>query len=163
MSYARLGPTTRARHGARLGGAVRMAVVGIAIGGAGGLAATRAMKGLLFGVTAADPLTFAAVSLMLLVVTVVASYVPARRAMRWIRWPRSGASEVSVTRGRTEDVAIFTLWVRPPRDATPRDVSTPTCRWVGANEVWRTTRSVAATRRSPSRQQQERTDHGIAE
>jgi len=65
-----------------LGGAVRMAVVGIAIGGAGGLAATRAMKGLLFGVTAADPLTFAAVSLMLLLVTAIASYIPAWRAIR---------------------------------------------------------------------------------
>ena len=65
-----------------LGGAVRLAVVGIAIGGAGALAATRAMKGLLFGVTAADPVTFVAVSLMLLLVTVIASYIPAWRATR---------------------------------------------------------------------------------
>jgi predicted permease len=65
-----------------LGGAVRLAVVGIAIGGAGALAATRAMKGLLFGVTSADPLTFVAVALMLLLVTVTASYIPAWRATR---------------------------------------------------------------------------------
>ncbi len=65
-----------------LGGALRMAVVGVAIGGAGALAATRAMKGLLFGVTAADPVTFVAVSLMLLLVTVIASYIPAWRATR---------------------------------------------------------------------------------
>jgi predicted permease len=65
-----------------LGGAVRLAVVGIVIGGAGALAATRAMKGLLFGVTAADPVTFVAVSLMLFLVTVVASSVPAWRATR---------------------------------------------------------------------------------
>jgi predicted permease len=65
-----------------LGGAVRLAVVGIVIGGAGALAATRAMKGLLFGVTAADPVTFVAVSLMLLMVTVIASCIPAWRATR---------------------------------------------------------------------------------
>jgi len=65
-----------------LGGAVRLAVVGIAIGGAGALAATRAMKRLLFGVTPADPATFAAVALVLLLVTVIASYIPAWRATR---------------------------------------------------------------------------------
>ena len=65
-----------------LGGAVRMALVGIAIGGAGGLAVTRAIKRLLFGVTAADPLTFAAVSVMLLLVTAIASCIPAWRATR---------------------------------------------------------------------------------
>ena len=40
------------------------------------------MTGLLFGVTAADPATFAAVSLMLLLVTVIASCIPAWRATR---------------------------------------------------------------------------------
>jgi predicted permease len=65
-----------------LGGAVRLAVIGIAIGGAGALAATRAMKGLLFGVTPADPATFVGVALLLLLVTVIASYIPAWRATR---------------------------------------------------------------------------------
>jgi putative ABC transport system permease protein len=65
-----------------LGNAVRLAVAGIAIGGAGALAATRAMKGLLFGVTSADPMTFVAVALILLLVTVIASYIPAWRATR---------------------------------------------------------------------------------
>jgi hypothetical protein len=46
------------------------------------LVAARAMKGLLFGVGSADPATFAAVALMLLLVTVTASYIPARRAAR---------------------------------------------------------------------------------
>ncbi len=40
------------------------------------------MKGLLFGVTSADPVTFVAVALMLLLVTVIASYIPAWRATR---------------------------------------------------------------------------------
>jgi putative ABC transport system permease protein len=58
------------------------AAVGAAIGLAGAAALTRSMEGLLFGVTATDPLTFAAVILMLLSVTAVACYVPARRATR---------------------------------------------------------------------------------
>ena len=65
-----------------LGGAVRLAVLGIAIGGAGALAATRAMKGLLFGVTSGDPVTLVTVSLTLLLVTVAASCIPAWRATR---------------------------------------------------------------------------------
>lgn len=77
-----LGADRRQVLGMVLGGAVRLAAVGVAIGGAGALAATRAMKGLLFGVTAADPTTFAAVSLTVLVVAVVASCVPAWRATR---------------------------------------------------------------------------------
>ncbi len=65
-----------------LGSAVRLAVVGVVIGGAGALAVTRALKGLLFGVTAADPVTFVAVSLLLLLVTAIAGFVPAWRATR---------------------------------------------------------------------------------
>ncbi len=42
---------------------MRLALIGLAIGGAGALAAARALQGLLFGVTPADPLTFAAVAL----------------------------------------------------------------------------------------------------
>jgi predicted permease len=63
-------------HGARL------ALVGIAIGVAASFALTRLMKTLLFGVSATDPITFVAVSILLLVVAVAACYIPARRAMR---------------------------------------------------------------------------------
>jgi predicted permease len=59
-----------------------MAVLGIAVGGVGALAATRVMKDLLFGVSATDPLTLGAVALLLGGVTLVASYVPARRATK---------------------------------------------------------------------------------
>jgi putative ABC transport system permease protein len=43
---------------------------------------TRVLDSLLFGVTASDPLTFAAVSAALVVVLLLAAYLPARRATR---------------------------------------------------------------------------------
>jgi len=65
-----------------LRGAMQMALIGIAIGAVSALAVTRVMKDLLFGVSAADPATFGATALLLASVTVVASYVPARRATK---------------------------------------------------------------------------------
>jgi putative ABC transport system permease protein len=63
-------------QGARLGG------LGIAIGLAGALAATRLIANQLYGVQTTDPLTFAAVAILLIIVVLLACYVPARRAMR---------------------------------------------------------------------------------
>jgi predicted permease len=65
-----------------LGRGARLALVGIAVGVAGALALTRFLSSLLFGVQAKDPLTFAAVAILLLLVALVACYVPARRAMK---------------------------------------------------------------------------------
>lgn len=59
-----------------------LALVGIAIGLAGALAASRALSAFLFGVGATDPLTFGAVALLLLGVALLASYVPSRRALK---------------------------------------------------------------------------------
>ena len=56
--------------------------LGIAVGLAGALGLTRILASLLYGVTPTDPLTFALVSLLLVAVASVASYVPARRAAR---------------------------------------------------------------------------------
>jgi predicted permease len=58
------------------------AAAGLAIGIAGSLALTRAMKSLLFGVSPTDPLTFSAVALLLAGVALLACYLPARRATR---------------------------------------------------------------------------------
>jgi putative ABC transport system permease protein len=54
--------------------------LGLIIGAAGALAATRFLVTLLFGVRPADPYSFVAVSMLLLGVGLLASYVPARRA-----------------------------------------------------------------------------------
>jgi predicted permease len=60
----------------------RLALAGVAIGVGAGLALTRMMKSLLFGVTASDPTTFAAVAGLLVLVALVACYIPARRATK---------------------------------------------------------------------------------
>ncbi len=59
-----------------------LTLIGISIGVAGALALTRVMSGLLFGVDATDPATFAAIVLLLAVVSLIACYIPARRATR---------------------------------------------------------------------------------
>jgi len=61
---------------------VILAVIGIAIGLAGAFAAARALSAFLFGVGASDPLTLAAVALIMLLVAMVASYIPSRRALK---------------------------------------------------------------------------------
>jgi putative ABC transport system permease protein len=54
----------------------------VCIGVAGALVVTRWMSSVLFGVKPTDPLTFIVVALVLGTVAFLASYVPARRAMR---------------------------------------------------------------------------------
>jgi predicted permease len=65
-----------------LSGAMWLALIGIAIGAVAGFVVTRALKQLLFGVSSGDPLTFIIVALMLAAVTLLASYIPARRATK---------------------------------------------------------------------------------
>jgi putative ABC transport system permease protein len=61
---------------------VRLTVAGVAVGLVAGMALTRLMTSLLFDVSATDPVTFAAVSVALLIVALAACYIPARRAAR---------------------------------------------------------------------------------
>jgi putative ABC transport system permease protein len=63
-------------HGAKL------ALCGIILGVVGALLLTRLMTSLLYGVHASDPLTFIAISALLMLVALAACYIPARRAMR---------------------------------------------------------------------------------
>ena len=58
------------------------ALVGIVIGGVASFAATRVLDSMLFGVSARDPLTFAVVAVLLASLSIIASVVPAWRAMR---------------------------------------------------------------------------------
>jgi predicted permease len=65
-----------------IGHGAKMALVGVAIGVGFALLLTRLMANQLFGVSAHDPLTFAGVAMLLILVAVAACYIPARRAMR---------------------------------------------------------------------------------
>jgi putative ABC transport system permease protein len=65
-----------------VGQCARLAFLGVAIGLAGALLLTRLMSSLLYGVGAADPATYGSVAILLVVVALAASYLPARRAMR---------------------------------------------------------------------------------
>jgi predicted permease len=65
-----------------VGQGMRLVLAGVGVGLLGALALTRVMSGLLYDVAATDPLTFAANALLLAAVSLVACYIPARRAMR---------------------------------------------------------------------------------
>jgi putative ABC transport system permease protein len=65
-----------------LGRGMTLALVGVGLGSLGGLALTRLMSSLLFGVSATDPATFALAALLLTALALLACYLPARRAVR---------------------------------------------------------------------------------
>jgi predicted permease len=66
-----------------IGHGARMALMGVVIGVGAALGLTRLMANQLFGVSAHDPLTFAGVATLLILVAIAACYIPARRAMRF--------------------------------------------------------------------------------
>jgi len=76
--------------GARAGDVLRLVLgeglltvaAGVAVGTGGAFVLTRAIQSLLFGVGANDPVTFAGVALLLTLVALAASYIPARRATK---------------------------------------------------------------------------------
>ena len=65
-----------------LRGAGVLALVGVGAGVAGALALSRFLSSQLYGITATDPATYAALALLLVGIVLIASYVPARRATR---------------------------------------------------------------------------------
>ncbi len=65
-----------------LGHGRRLTLIGIALGVAGGIAVSRLLQQVLFEVDPTDPLIYLAVSVTLLLVAEVASFIPARRATR---------------------------------------------------------------------------------
>jgi putative ABC transport system permease protein len=64
------------------GGVAKTAVIGLLLGVAGAMGATRLIATQLWGITATDPATFSAVALVLTLVTLVACWIPVRRALR---------------------------------------------------------------------------------
>jgi putative ABC transport system permease protein len=65
-----------------LGHSFRLVIVGVAVGLAGAIAATRLLTSLLYATSATDPFAFAAVAALLILVALLASYLPARHAMK---------------------------------------------------------------------------------
>ena len=70
---------------------VQLTIAGLMLGLAGALALTRILTSFLYGVSALDPVTFVAVPLLLLLATIMACFIPARRAsnldpMRTLRY-----------------------------------------------------------------------------
>jgi len=65
-----------------MGQGLRLTLLGLAIGLVVSLAVTHVLQSELFGVTATDPLTYASVAVLLCIVALLASYIPARRATK---------------------------------------------------------------------------------
>ena len=64
------------------GHSMKLTLIGVAVGLAGAFALTRVISSLLYGVSATDIVTFATVTLLLIIVSFLASYIPARRATK---------------------------------------------------------------------------------
>lgn len=75
-----LGATAPQVQFAVIGKALRLAIVGIAFGTIGSFAVAKWIASLLFGTRPTDPATFAGIVLLLGVVSLIAGYIPARRA-----------------------------------------------------------------------------------
>jgi putative ABC transport system permease protein len=65
-----------------IGDGLRLAGAGVALGLASGIALTRVMRGVLYDISPTDPVTFISVALLLIVVSTIACWIPARRATR---------------------------------------------------------------------------------
>jgi len=77
-----LGAEPRAIAGLVVGHGIRLALAGVVLGAAGAFAGTRLLNGMLYDVGASDPATFATISVLVVGISLVASYVPARRAVK---------------------------------------------------------------------------------
>lgn len=77
-----LGATQRTILSLIVAQGMKLALFGVAVGIVAAFALSRLVSGLLFGVAATDPLTFAAIAVLLVLVSLLASYIPARRAAR---------------------------------------------------------------------------------
>jgi putative ABC transport system permease protein len=65
-----------------VGGSLKIVLIGVALGLVGAYILTRVMSNLLFGISVTDPSTFVLMPLLLIIIALVASYIPARRAAK---------------------------------------------------------------------------------
>jgi putative ABC transport system permease protein len=65
-----------------VGHGLKLAAIGVAIGLFGAFALTRVIESLLYGISTTDPTTFGAIALLLVLVSLLASFIPARRATK---------------------------------------------------------------------------------
>jgi putative ABC transport system permease protein len=65
-----------------LGEGQKLAIAGVALGLLASMFLTRLIANILYGISARDPLTLASIAMLLIIVTLAACYVPARRALR---------------------------------------------------------------------------------
>jgi putative ABC transport system permease protein len=77
-----LGAQTRDIYTTVMSQGIRLTVLGLALGLVGALAATRALSGLVYGISPSDPPTYLAVSLLMVSIALLAIWVPARSALR---------------------------------------------------------------------------------
>jgi ABC-type antimicrobial peptide transport system permease subunit len=77
-----LGARTAQLKGMLLARVLALVGIGVALGAGGAAVLTRLMESLLFGVTALDPATYVAVSVVLFAVALLAGYLPVRRITR---------------------------------------------------------------------------------
>ncbi|HTR21618.1 MAG TPA: ABC transporter permease [Gemmatimonadales bacterium] len=75
-----LGASTGEVVGLVLGQGVRLTLIGVGVGLLAALLLTRVMRGMVFGVSTTDPVTFVAIPALLVAVALLATYLPARRA-----------------------------------------------------------------------------------
>jgi putative ABC transport system permease protein len=61
---------------------MKLTLIGLALGLIGAVASTRLLRDMLFGIKPFDPLTFAAMTLLLVCISLVACFLPARRATK---------------------------------------------------------------------------------
>jgi putative ABC transport system permease protein len=65
-----------------VGSALKLVLIGVALGLVGACILTRALSNLLYGISVTDPSTLLSTSLLLIVIALLASYIPARRAAK---------------------------------------------------------------------------------
>lgn len=85
---------------------LKLVFVGLLFGIASALTATRVMRSLLFGITPNDPFTLVIVSVLLILITLLASGIPARRAAEVDPWLRYETNKQFVTSTKKHNFSV---------------------------------------------------------